>query len=247
MAKPDWISLNKTSGNGNQTIEVQCSVNTGEQRDGSIDIVTAGGITKTVNIFQKESNKVFIYFYTYMNGGGKLQLKYETRNNKYIEDDINFQLITNIGNITIKPSINTNNGIISTEINALDLTNIQIGWGNNDNYEPIVVKTDIFIELSNYTRNDDNTLNCDFNITNDKSLDAYLYYNVNNFVKAYDQVGHTGPYVEFILNFTTPTKSGNGKSITIVEPNYVNRFRSGDTNINNICYNISVGGQQITL
>lgn len=53
MAKPDWISLNKTSGNGNQTVEVQCSVNTGKQRDGSINIVTTGGITKTVNIFQK--------------------------------------------------------------------------------------------------------------------------------------------------------------------------------------------------
>lgn len=210
-------------------------------------LLLGGGISKTVNILQKESDKIFIYFYTYMDAGGNLQLKYETRNNKYIEDDINFQLITNVSNMTIRPTINTNNGMISTEINALNLTNIQIGWGNNDKYEPIVVKTDILIELSNYTRNDDNTLNCNFNITNDKNLDAYLYYNANNFVRAYDQVGNTGQYVEFVLTFSTPVKSGSGKSITIVEPNYVNRFRSGNTNISNICYNINVGGQQITL
>ena len=247
MAKPDWISLNKTSGNGNQTIEVQCSENTGEPRNGSINIVTTRGITKTVNIFQKASDKTIINFYTYYNPAGKLQLKYEVQNGKYIEENINFQLITNSGNSTIDLNANTNQGTITTDLDALNLTNIQIGWGNNDKYKAVVVKTDISIELSNYTRNDDNTLNCQFDIINTKNLDAYLWYDVNNFVRAYDQVGNTGHYVEFVLTFPNPIKSGNGKSITIVEPNYVNRFRSGSTNINNICYNIIINGLQITL
>lgn len=43
MAKPDWITLDKNNGQGDQTIQVQCSENTGEQRTGSINVVTGGG------------------------------------------------------------------------------------------------------------------------------------------------------------------------------------------------------------
>ena len=52
MAKPTWITINPTSGNGDKSISVTASQNTGNSRSGNIS--TSGkGITKTVNISQK--------------------------------------------------------------------------------------------------------------------------------------------------------------------------------------------------
>lgn len=54
MAKPDWITLSKSSGTGNDTVTVTAAKNTtGAARSGSIT-VTAGGVTKTVSITQEK-------------------------------------------------------------------------------------------------------------------------------------------------------------------------------------------------
>ena len=54
MAKPDWITLSKSSGTGNDTVTVTAAKNTtGAARSGSI-IVTAGGVAKTVSITQEQ-------------------------------------------------------------------------------------------------------------------------------------------------------------------------------------------------
>lgn len=54
MAKPDWITLSKNSGTGNDTVTVTAAKNTtGAARSGSIT-VTAGGVTKTVSITQEK-------------------------------------------------------------------------------------------------------------------------------------------------------------------------------------------------
>lgn len=54
MAKPDWITLSKSSGTGNDTVTVTAAKNTtGAARSGSIT-VTAGGVAKTVSITQEK-------------------------------------------------------------------------------------------------------------------------------------------------------------------------------------------------
>lgn len=53
MAKPDWITLSKTSGSGNDTVTVTASRNTSTSaRSGSIQ-VRSGSITRTVSISQE--------------------------------------------------------------------------------------------------------------------------------------------------------------------------------------------------
>lgn len=52
MAKPDWITLSKTSGSGNDTVTVTASRNTSTSaRSGSIQ-VRSGSITRTVSVSQ---------------------------------------------------------------------------------------------------------------------------------------------------------------------------------------------------
>ena len=53
MAKPDWITLSKTSGSGNDTVTVTASRNTSTSaRSGSIQ-VRSGSITRTVSVSQE--------------------------------------------------------------------------------------------------------------------------------------------------------------------------------------------------
>ncbi len=53
MAKPDWITLSKTSGSGNDTVTVTASKNTSSSaRSGSIQ-VKSGSITRTVSVSQE--------------------------------------------------------------------------------------------------------------------------------------------------------------------------------------------------
>lgn len=53
MAKPDWITLSKTSGSGNDTVTVTASKNTSASaRSGSIQ-VKSGSITRTVSVSQE--------------------------------------------------------------------------------------------------------------------------------------------------------------------------------------------------
>lgn len=52
--KPDWITLSKSSGTGNETIQITATPNTGrERRTGTIEVTTRSGVSKTLQIEQK--------------------------------------------------------------------------------------------------------------------------------------------------------------------------------------------------
>ena len=55
MTKPDWITLSKDSGSGNDTVQVICSVNPEQERTAQINIGTSKGITKVLSVIQKEN------------------------------------------------------------------------------------------------------------------------------------------------------------------------------------------------
>lgn len=56
MAIPSWITVNPLTGSGNKTISITAQKNTtSSTRSGSITVVTAGGISKTISILQKSS------------------------------------------------------------------------------------------------------------------------------------------------------------------------------------------------
>nr|DAG92036.1 MAG TPA: hypothetical protein [Herelleviridae sp.] len=60
MAKPDWITLSKTSGTGNDTVTVTAAKNTGTSaRSGSIT-VKSGSLSKVVTISQEGQTHVAI-------------------------------------------------------------------------------------------------------------------------------------------------------------------------------------------
>ncbi len=53
MAKPEWISVDPSSGSGNQAVQVTASKHTGRNnREGQLTIQTAGGKQVTVNLTQ---------------------------------------------------------------------------------------------------------------------------------------------------------------------------------------------------
>jgi hypothetical protein len=52
--KPDWVTLSKSSGTGNETIQITAAPNTGrERRTGTIEVTTKSGMSKTLQIEQK--------------------------------------------------------------------------------------------------------------------------------------------------------------------------------------------------
>lgn len=56
MAIPSWITVNPLTGSGNKTVSITAQKNTtSSTRSGSITVVTAGGISKTISILQKSS------------------------------------------------------------------------------------------------------------------------------------------------------------------------------------------------
>lgn len=56
MAKPSWISLDKSSGTGGGQVKVTASANsTTSERSGSLTIKTASGLTKSVSISQAKA------------------------------------------------------------------------------------------------------------------------------------------------------------------------------------------------
>lgn len=56
MAIPSWITVNPSTGSGNKTVLITAQKNTtSSTRSGSITVVTAGGISKTISILQKSS------------------------------------------------------------------------------------------------------------------------------------------------------------------------------------------------
>lgn len=56
MAIPSWIRVNPSTGSGNKTVSITALQNTeSSDRSGSITVVTAGGISKTISIIQKGS------------------------------------------------------------------------------------------------------------------------------------------------------------------------------------------------
>lgn len=56
MAKPSWVTLDKSSGTGGGSVKVTASQNTGSSaRSGTLTIKTASGLTKTVSVSQKPS------------------------------------------------------------------------------------------------------------------------------------------------------------------------------------------------
>ncbi len=56
MAIPSWITVNPLTGSGNKTVSITALQNTeSSDRSGSITVVTAGGISKTISIIQKGS------------------------------------------------------------------------------------------------------------------------------------------------------------------------------------------------
>lgn len=64
MAKPDWITLSKTSGSGNDTVTVTASRNTSTSaRSGSIQ-VRSGSITRTVSVSQEGAKSLPLQWVT---------------------------------------------------------------------------------------------------------------------------------------------------------------------------------------
>lgn len=56
MAIPSWITVNPSTGSGNKTVSITAQKNTtSSTRSGTITVVTAGGISKTISILQKSS------------------------------------------------------------------------------------------------------------------------------------------------------------------------------------------------
>lgn len=54
MAIPSWITVNPLTGSGNKTVSITAQKNTeASDRSGTITVVTAGGISKTISITQK--------------------------------------------------------------------------------------------------------------------------------------------------------------------------------------------------
>lgn len=58
MAKPDWITINPTSGSNNGSFDVIAAANTGLARNGIIT-VTGEGLSKTCDIVQKSGKAIF--------------------------------------------------------------------------------------------------------------------------------------------------------------------------------------------
>lgn len=55
MAKPSWITLDKSSGTGGSTVKVTATGNvnaSGSSRSGTLTVKTASGLTKTVSLSQ---------------------------------------------------------------------------------------------------------------------------------------------------------------------------------------------------
>lgn len=52
MAKPSWVTLDKSSGTGGGSVKVTASENTGNFRYGALTIKTASGLTKTISVQQ---------------------------------------------------------------------------------------------------------------------------------------------------------------------------------------------------
>lgn len=53
MAKPDWITLDKSSGTGGASVQVTAGANAStSQRSGILTIETASGLAKTVSMSQ---------------------------------------------------------------------------------------------------------------------------------------------------------------------------------------------------
>lgn len=53
-SKPDWITLDKSSGTGGSSVKVTAAGNTGtSSRNGYLTVRTASGITKTVRVLQE--------------------------------------------------------------------------------------------------------------------------------------------------------------------------------------------------
>lgn len=54
MAKPSWVTLDKSSGTGGGSVQVTASQNTGNSaRSGTLTVKTASGLTKTVSVSQE--------------------------------------------------------------------------------------------------------------------------------------------------------------------------------------------------
>lgn len=54
MAKPDWITLDKSSGTGGASVQVTAGANAStSKRSGILTIKTASGLTKTVSVSQE--------------------------------------------------------------------------------------------------------------------------------------------------------------------------------------------------
>lgn len=57
MAKPSWVTLNKSSGTGGGSVKVTASTNTtAASRSGSLTIKTASGLTKSVSVYQQKEH-----------------------------------------------------------------------------------------------------------------------------------------------------------------------------------------------
>lgn len=56
MAKPDWIIVSPQSGTGGGEVQITASPNGIEERNGTVTVETASGLTKTVSVFQAAGN-----------------------------------------------------------------------------------------------------------------------------------------------------------------------------------------------
>lgn len=69
MAKPSWISLNKSSGTGGGQVNVTASKNTGSSsRSGTLTVKTTSGLTKTVSLSQSILSAITISARGWSNG-----------------------------------------------------------------------------------------------------------------------------------------------------------------------------------
>lgn len=56
MAKPSWITLDKSSGTGSSSVKVTAAGNVStSSRSGTLTVKTASGLTKTISLFQNRA------------------------------------------------------------------------------------------------------------------------------------------------------------------------------------------------
>lgn len=157
MAKPSWISLSKSSGTGEGSVNVTASSNGTSLRSGSITIGTESGLTKSVSVSQKAA-ELAIDLYPYRKVNGAIGFFFQVRRGGYTpSSELNYQLMMTSkggywGPNTFRFPTSQGSGWIDTSSTLSDITNIQFMSPNQEGYEVVLNKSQIRLSCSNFRR-----------------------------------------------------------------------------------------------